>query len=241
MRRSQQIFLVLLLSMFARSISAMGIRSFVVLPLEQGGMVFRLQDLHTLNNNNNVAIGNFAYGITGKQTLLLGLPYRLSPNDANRSGDLSALYRYTAWQQDFADGTYRLGLLGGGLIPTNNDSDGGAQGGAVATFYQGRHELDVDGLWGQGFGQSPNQAQYDLAYQYRLIPAEYPESGLAAEWDLDVEYNGRWRRQQSQQLIHQATMGLQWIHPTWVLEAGVIQDINGPHDTQFIMSARIHV
>ena len=70
MRVAQRIFLILLLSMFARSIAAMGIRSFVVLPLEQGGMVFRLQDLHTLNNNNNVAIGNFAYGISGTQTLL---------------------------------------------------------------------------------------------------------------------------------------------------------------------------
>ncbi len=33
------------------SIMAMGLRSFVALPLEQGGMVFRLQDLETLNSN----------------------------------------------------------------------------------------------------------------------------------------------------------------------------------------------
>ena len=224
---------------FSGNSFSMGIRSFVALPLEQGGMVFRLQNFGTFDGDKNTAIGNFAYGITGKQTLFFGMPYRLSPSGKNRSGDLSVLYRYTAWQKDFKDGTYRLGLLGGGLIPTTDASNGGAQGGAVATFYKGRHELDIDGLWGQGFGKSPNRAQYDVAYQYRLTPAEYPESGLSSEWDIDVEYNGRW--QQNQTLIHQATLGLQWIHSTWVLEGGVIQDINGPHDTQFIISARIHV
>ena len=219
----------------------MGIRSFVALPLEQGGMLFRLQDFGTFDGNKNTAIGNFTYGITGKQTLFFGLPYRLSPSSGNRSGDLSVLYRYTAWQKDFAKGTYRLGLLGGGLIPTNNSSNGGAQAGAVATFYKGRHELDLDALWGQGFGKSPDRGQYDIAYQYRLTPAEYPESELSSEWDVDVEYNGRWKQTQTQTLIHQATVGLQWIHPTWVLEGGVIQGINGLHDTQFIMSTRIHV
>ena len=48
----------------------MGLRSFVALPIEQGGMVFRLQNLESLDENKNIAIANFAYGITGKQTLL---------------------------------------------------------------------------------------------------------------------------------------------------------------------------
>jgi len=230
--------LCILLIVLSTNGFAMGLRSFVALPLELGGMVFRLQDLETLNSNKNVAIANFAYGLTGKQTLLFGIPYRLSPRGKNRSGDLSVLYRYTAWQKDFKDGTYRLGLLGGGLIPTNSASNGGAQGGAVATFYKGRQELDLDALWGQGFGKSPNRAQYDVSYQFRLSPAEYPETGLSPEWWVVVEYNGRW--QQKQTLIHQATLGLQWVHATWVLEGGVIQDINGPHDTQFIVSTRIH-
>lgn len=230
---------VLCLLIFTSKSFAMGLRSFVALPLEQGGMVFRLQNLETLNNNKNVAIANFAYGITGKQTLLLGFPYRISPSGSNRTGNLSVLYRYTAWQKDFIDGTYRLGLLGGGLIPTNSSSNGGTQSGAVATFYKGRHELDLDALWGQGFGKSPNRSQYDVSYQFRLSPAEYPESDLPSEWDAVVEYNGRW--QQNQTLIHQATVGLQWVHPTWVLEGGAIQDLNGPHDTKFIISTRIHL
>jgi hypothetical protein len=162
-----------------------------------------------------------------------------SPSGSNRSGDISVLYRYTAWQKDFSEGTYRLGLLGGGLIPTNNASNGGAQGGAVATFYKGRHELDLDALWRQGFGKSPNRAQYDASYQFRLSPAEYPETGLTSQWNAVVEYNGRW--QQTQQLIHQATLGLQWVHPSWVLEGGIVHDLNANHDNQLLLSVRYHL
>ncbi len=235
----RQTLFVLCLTLFTSESFAMGLRSFVALPLEQGGIVLRLQDLGTFNNNQNVVIANLAYGITGKQTLLLGIPSRISPSGSNRSGDLSVLYRHTAWQKDFAEGTYRLGLLGGALIPTNNGSNGGAQGGAVATFYKGRHELDLDALWAQGFGKSLDRSQYDLSYQFRVSPVEYPESGLASQCNVVVEYNGRWK--QNQTLIHQATVGLQWVHATWVLEGGVIQDINSPDDTQFIISTRIHV
>lgn len=221
------------------NVSAMGIRSFVALPLEQGGMIFRLQDLENTSRDGNIAIANFAYGLAGKHTLLFGIPYRFSPSVPHRSGDLSVLYRYIAWQQDSANATKRLGLLVGGLVPTNKASDGGAQAGAVATFYRDRHELDIDGVWAQGFNRSPNTARYDVSYQFRLYPAQYPESGLSAEWYAVIEYNGRWR--QSNQLIHQATIGLQWIHPTWVLEGGLIQDINALHDTRIIVSARLHV
>lgn len=238
MRKLQWCFCVCLIGVSTNAL-AMGLRSFVALPLEQGGMVFRLQDLETLNSSRNVAIANFAYGLTGKQTLLLGLPTRISPSGTHRTGDLSVLYRHTVWQQDHAEGTNRIGLLAGGLLPTNSASDGGVQAGAVETSYFGRHEIDVDALWSQGFGQSPNRALYDVSYQYRLVPAEYPETRLVSQWNGVIEYNGRWLQQNH--LIHQSTIGLQWVHPSWVLEGGVIQDINSPHDTQLIISTRIHI
>jgi len=229
-----------ILCAYSANLFAMGLRSFVALPLEQGGIVLRLQDIDNLQSDRNIAIANIALGITGKQALLFGMPYRLSPSGLNRSGDISFLYRYTAWQQDYAGGSNRIGLLGGGLIPTNKTSNGGIQVGAVATFYKGRHELDVDGLWGEGFRRkSPDRAQYDISYQFRITPAEYPESGLSAEWDAVVEYNGRWI--EGKTLVHQATVGLQWIHPTWVIEGAVIKDINTPHDCQLMISVRYHI
>jgi len=228
-----------LLIIFSTQGFTMGLRSFVALPLEQGGIVLRLQDLETLNDNKNVAIAEAAYGISGKQTLFFSLPYQFSPSSSDRLKDLSILYRHTVWQKDTAEGTSRLGLFGGGLIPMNSGSSGGVQAGAVSTFYRGRHELDIDALWAQGFSKSPNQARYDFSYQYRLSPAEYPDSGLISQWNGIVEYNGRW--EEGNNLIHQATLGLQWVHATWVLEGGFIRDLNSPHDTQVLASFRYHL
>jgi len=132
-----------------------------------------------------------------------------------------------------------LGLLGGALIATNKKSDGGGQLGGVATFYRGRHEVDFDGIWGQGFGRSPSRSQYDISYQFRLTPKVYPEIGLSPELYSVMEYNGRWL--EGHPMVHQITLGLQWVHATWVLEGGIIQDINDPHDTRIIISTRIHI
>jgi len=231
--------LYILLMLLCGNTWAMGLRSFVALPLEQRGIVLRAQNIDNLSNNTNIAVANVAYGITGQQTLLFGLPYRLSPSGSDRSGDLSVLYRQTIWQQDKPDGTNRMGLLFGGIIPTTSKRDGGEQLGFVATFYQGRREVDFDGVWAQGFGRSPSRALYDISYQYRLAPAEYPESGLGSEWDIVFEYNGRWLEKND--LLHQVTMGLQWIHPTWVIESGIIQTMNSSHDTQIIISTRLHI
>ena len=134
----------LLIAVSAINANAMGIRSFVALPLEKGGTVVRLLGERNQDQDVNVLTTNLAYGVSAKQTLFLGLPYRLSPSGPDRLGDASALYRYTAWQVDNMEGTSRLGLLGGVVIPTDRDRDARLQAGAVATFYRTRHEWDLD-------------------------------------------------------------------------------------------------
>jgi len=54
-----------------------------------------------------------------------------------------------------------------------------------------------------------------------------------------MEYNGRYK--EGNQLVHQATTGLQWVHPQWVLEGGISQNINASHDRLYLMSLRIHI
>jgi hypothetical protein len=217
---------------------AMGLRSFVALPLEKGGVVLRLFDQHNLSEDVNVLTTSLAYGISRKQTLFFALPYRVSPSGSDRTGDLSVLYRHTVWQVDDTAGTSRLGLLGGGVVPTDSDRDGRLQVGAVATFYRRRHEWDMNVLWVQGLGNAPNAARYDISWQYRLTPASYPEWGVGSEWDGVLELNGRWV--EGNTFVHQVTAGLQWIHLRWVLEGGIVQDLNGPQDTRLILSTRIH-
>ena len=217
---------------------AMGLRSFVALPLEKGGTVVRLFDEYNADRDVNVLTTNLAFGISGTQTLFLGLPYRLSPSGPDRLADLNVLYRHIVWQVDDEIGTSRLGLLGGVVIPTDNNRDPRVQAGAVATFFRRRHEWDLDVLWVQGLDDAANAARYDISWQYRLTPATYPDWGVAPEWDGVLELNGRWV--QGSTFVHQVTAGLQWIHRRWVLEGGVVQDLNGPEDTRFVLSTRIH-
>jgi hypothetical protein len=124
------------------------------------------------------------------------------------------------------------------VVPTDSDRDARLQIGGVATFYIDRTEWDIDALWVQGLGDAGNRARYDIAWQYRLSPAVYPDWGIEREWALDLELGGRW--QQGNTLVHQVTVGVQSIHRRWVFEAGVVQDLNGADDTQLIVSTRVH-
>ncbi len=71
-----------------------------------------------------------------------------------------------------------------------------------------------------------------------MAPATYPEWGVTSELDSVLELNGRWV--EGNTFVHQFTAGLQWIHRRWILEGGVVQDLNGPNDTSFVLSTRIH-
>ncbi|MCU7959901.1 MAG: hypothetical protein KZQ58_07865 [gamma proteobacterium symbiont of Bathyaustriella thionipta] len=217
---------------------AMGIRSFVALPIEKGGAVLRLIDEQNTSTDTNIMAANVAYGISGKQALFMGLPYRLSSGDGDRLGDVSLLYRHIVWQVDDLQGTSRLGLLGGLVLPTDKERDVRLQAGAVATFYRQRHEWDLDALWIEGRGIIEDRARYDIAWQYRLSPAQHEGWGVGNEWDIDLELGGRWQRGDS--MVHQATAGLQYITRRWVMEGAVVRDLNGPDDTRFLFSTRVH-
>ena len=198
-------FLILCLSITQPSWS-MGLRSFVALPVEKGGQVLRIQLERNADRDVDTAIASVAYGLSGKQTLLLGLPYRVSPSGHDQLGDVSALYRHIIWQVDGPGRTSRLGLLAGAVIPTESGRDGAIQAGAVATFYRGRYEWDLDVLYQSGRADRPDAGRYDISWQYRLTPAAYPDWGLVPEWDVVMELGGRYSEGQS--TVHQATGGL---------------------------------
>ena len=102
----------------------MGLRSFVALPIEKGGQVLRLQMERNSDRGVDRTIASLAYGLSGKQTLMFGLPYRVSPSGGEQLGDFSALYRHIVWQIDTPARTSRLGLLAGAVVPTESGRDG---------------------------------------------------------------------------------------------------------------------
>ena len=238
MRQRFLLWLVIACLAPVTSAMGMGLRAFVALPVDAGGAVLRLFGQHSTDRDVSVLTTSLAYGIARKHTLFLGLPYRVSPSGGDRLGDLSVLYRYTLWQVDQPGSTSRLGLLGGVILPTDNERDARVQAGAVATFFRGRREWDLDVLWVEGLNAARDAARYDVSWQYRLAPARYPEWGSVPEWWGVLELNGRWLEGDS--MVHQITAGLQWVHRRWVLEGGVVRDLNGPEDTQLVLSMRIH-
>ncbi len=231
-------FIALLLVLVTSAGWSMGLRSFVALPVDKGGTVLRFQAERNDDSDVNRLIASVAYGLSGRQTLLVGIPYRISSGSDDRQGDLSVLYRPIILQVDAPARTSRLGLLGGVIVPTDSDRDFALQGGAVSTFYRGRYGWDLSFLYQAGLADRLNRARYDVSWQYRLSPAQYPDWGVGAEWDGVLELGGRYSEGDS--LVHQATAGLQWIHQSWVLEGGVTQDLNGPKDTRFLLSVRFH-
>ncbi|WP_461482656.1 hypothetical protein [Porticoccus sp.] len=53
-----------------------------------------------------------------------------------------------------------------------------------------------------------------------------------------LELNGRWDEVSG--TIHQVTVGLQWAHQKWVIEGGVVQDLNAEKDWRYLLSMRFH-
>jgi len=220
------------------SLSAMGLRAFVALPVEKGGNVVRFQLLHNNDKDVTQLITSGAYGFNAKQTLLLGLPYRLSPSGKKRLGDASVMFRQMTLQTDTKFGTDRFALLGGAVIPTDSDRDPAIQGGFVYTHFKGRHEIDVDAIYQKGLDKRPDSGRYDLSWQYRLTPAERPDWGIGTELNSVVELGGRWK--QGHNTTQQFTVGLQQIHQKWVVEGGITQDLNNDKDLSLLISTRFH-
>lgn len=217
---------------------SMGLRSFVALPVEKGDTVIRLTFEHAKDADTDNLITSAAYGFTAKQTLLLDLPYRLSPAGDNRQGDVSALYRHIVWQKDSLSGTDRLGLLAGAIVPTENDRDAAIQAGFVFTHFKNRHEIDIDTLYQAGTGSRVDSGRYDISWQYRLSPVERPDWGIPPEINSVLELNGRWS--EGNTMTQQLTAGLQWIHQKLVIEGGIVKDLNNANEVRYLISTRFH-
>ena len=218
--------------------NSMGLRSFVALPIDKNGYVIRFSYEHLTGGDNDKFITSAAYGLSIEQALLFGVTYQVTPNDGDRFGDLSALYRHTVIQNDFSSGTSRLALLAGAIVPSDNNRDPAVQAGVVYTFFKNRHEFDIDALYQVGIDNRADSGRYDISWQYRLSPAVYPDWGITSELNTVTELNGRW--QEGNEITHQVTLGLQLVNPTWVIEGGLVKSLNNHHDLSVMLSTRFH-
>jgi len=215
-----------------------GLRSLVALPLAPGSVVARLQIVGSSTPDNLTIAGTVMYGLTTRQTLIISVPYRHLEFGNDGFGYVTGFYRGTMYQHDEPNATRRIAVIGGLRMPTDGNHDPQIAAGLVATVYRHRSEWDFDIVWMQGLGRSGNNARYDVSWQYRLTPSEYPEWGMPTEWDSVLELGGRYV--EGSGMVHQLTVGALWVHPGWVLEAGIIQDLNGPEATSILVGIRSH-
>lgn len=122
------------------------------------------------------------------------------------------------------------------MVPSDNDRKPAVQAGLVYTIFKNRNEFDIDVLYQAGIHNRPNTGRFDISWQYRLSPSLLPDWGIASQFNTVAELNSRW--QEGEDVSHQFTLGLQWVHPTWVIEGGVIQNINNNNELSLILSTR---
>ncbi len=219
----------------AGTAQAMGLRSFVALPLERGGTATRVLLERDPRGGLTRATLDLAYGIDGRRTLFVSLPWQDAGTGARRAGG-GLLARVVVRQADAGTDTRRLALLAGATAAPAGKAGSGLQAGAVATLRHGRREWDADVLLRRGFGDLRDGARYDLSWQYRLAPARYGRS--LRETDAIVELNGRWT--EGARTLNQVTLGLQEVRRRWALGAGLVRDLGAPRHTRAVLSLRWH-
>lgn len=228
---------LLLFSLLPMHSWSMGLRAFVAMPIEPGGAVLRFIDEHVEQTDKNTLTTNLAYGISGTQTLFMQLPYRMNPSGGHRAGDFGLTYRHNLYQNFSGGKSTRFGMLAGVVLPTDDDRDTRVRAGGVMTHAFGRHEFDIDAIWTDGLGNMKDMARYDLSWQYRLSPTKLPDWDPADVWNGVIELGGRWT--EGNETVHQLTFGLQWISNRLMIEGGIVEDLNGPDLTRFLIGTRI--
>lgn len=230
--------LTLFLLLIVQGAKAMPLRSLVALPLDKNGFVVRFYYEQLTTGDRENLVSSVAYGLSTKQVLLIAMPYQIKPKQGDGFADLSVLVRHTVFQDDFFLGTSRFALLAGVIVANDNKRDQAMQAGFVYSFFKKRHEFDIDALYQAGIDNRLDSGRYDISWQYRLSPSFYPDWGIAAELNSVFELNGRWT--EGQKISQQVTVGLQWIKPTWVIEAGLIKGINKDKRLSLLISTRYH-
>ncbi len=269
MRTARVVTALLTMALGTGIAEAAGINTDVALPVHQGGFVFRGQLRYQRLANDPTALGRettvwaaplvVVYGVTSRTTVIGALPYIFESSKSNPVGapvedhrrglaDLRLLIRQTVFVRDGVQRTSRLGLLGGIEIPSGSEgfSSNTTQYllGGVYTLQHGRHELDVDNVWklnGEADSvDAGDEYQADAAYQLRVAPWNWPESGTPAQVYGVLEANWSTRQRSSAGGARVAdsggsllflSPGLQLVTRQVIYEASlqipVIRDLNG--------------
>lgn len=182
------------------------------LPVAKGAFINREQlIIKRFDNDTNIAnrdltvnglISVLGYGITSKLAIFAALPYLDKTFDKTTDGqrlfrlsqgfgDLKMFGRYTFFQQDVRNKTFRVAGFGGGKAPTGKDNETDSLGllpvplqsgtgawdsfvGVVLTYqtldFQMDAQLSVEKNGRSNGFKMGNEVRADMSFQYRLLP-----------------------------------------------------------------------
>jgi len=186
------------------------------------------------------SITNIAIGVTGELSFSATIPliYRETDSPAGDDdqfgiGDMTLLGKWRFWKEDLGPiDTARASIVAGLGVPSYDD-DFSSDGwnpiiGAVFTTVLGRHGFNASASWmfttdSERYPVSPGQSladllQYDLAYLFRLAPAEYTSETRGA-WYLTAELNGDYETNGDNQILF--SPGILYEGITFAAELGV--------------------
>lgn len=153
----------------------------------------------------------FVYGWTSRLSTVVGVPlvYRdldnaLMDEQDYGVGDIKALLRYQLWKKLGYLESQTWTVMGGVEIPTYDDPFSSRSWdpivGTVYSWHKNRHGFDADLVYqfntenDRDF-EAGDVLRYDLAYQYRLWPAQYADVSASEPWSLTglLELNGEYQ------------------------------------------------
>ena len=246
---------------------AIPIATNVALPVTKGETVYRVQTKSIKPKNMNetyVYPVAFAHGLSGNTVLIGALPYKVTPTTSGLT-DIPLTIRYTVYRKDAPLETSRFALLGGIKLPLGSDvfttESTDWRLGGVYTYQNNRHEIDASLVYSinteaQGVEKGDTIA-HDLAYQFRLFPGSYGESGVPSQLNLDIEFNGiyigkdeilglRDNSTGSYKLF--LSPGLQWVTQNYIIEGlaqfPIVQNLNASQnkeDFRLILGVRFQI
>ena len=265
-------------------IQAAGINTDVALPVRERGFIYRTQVRFVSTSDDPSAADRdieayvipnvVVYGATASTTLFGIVPYVFQSvelttggvredNDTDGFGDLTFLLRQTIYARDAVQRTSRLGLIGGLEIPSGSEDFSSHSTdfvlGSVYTLQTGRHELDADLLYKINTEardlELGDRLRYDLAYELRLFPQEWPERGTPSQLYGVLEINaesaekalsGGVELDDTGGTVVFVSPGIQWVSQRVIYEASlqlpVVQNLNGDQvETDFAATAGIRV
>lgn len=261
----KNLFLLFLCSWAWESrIEAAGINTNVALPVAKGHFIFRSQVRYTRATDDPSGAGRrlhliefpnvLVYGPAERMALFFVFPvlYRDlnggSPRRTGGVGDLTFLYRYEIYKQDWILRTFRIALFGGLEVPSGDSpfSSGSIDVplGVVATYQTARQEIDGDvsfkiNTTGTGVDHG-DEIFYNLAYQLRILPWRLPEEGVPHQLNAVLEFNGHFTQKDEGGGVSLPdtgghilflSPGLQYLMKRVILEASfqfpAVQDLNG--------------